>query len=216
MRLLVLGAGGGTGRRLVKQAVEQRHEVTAFVHHRVQKQETGVRYVEGDVRDTELLECAVAGQEAVLDTLGTRRPFVKTTLETDAAIAVIGAMRRHGVRRILAISSIGVGDSIANVNWVYRMLIPVFFRGAIPDKERMEAALRSSGLEWTIVRPAGLIDGAVTGRVGVVRPESRRKVYRIARADVAAFVLQALEDNSYVRETVGLATSSVPGGPHIT
>jgi putative NADH-flavin reductase len=207
MKLLVLGASGGTGRMLVAQAVAQGHEVTALTHHAEQSQQTGVRYVAGDVRDNVLLDSLVAGQDAVFDALGTRRPFLKTTLETDAARATVAAMRRHGVGRLLAVSSIGVGDSIANVNLFYRMLMPLFFRGAIPDKEGMEAEIRSSGLDWTVVRPAGLTNGPVTGGVQIVVPESRRSVHRISRADVAAFMLQQLDERTYVGRTVGIATS---------
>lgn len=207
MKLLVLGAGGGTGRRLVAQAAAVGHEVTAFGHHAGREARAGVRCVSGDVRDQRLVESLVGGQDAVLDALGTRRPWVRTTLETDAARLVIAAMRRDGVRRLLAVSSIGVGDSIANVNAFYRMLMPLFFRGVLPDKEGMEAEVRSSGLDWTIVRPAGLTDGPVTGNVQIVAPESRRSVRRISRADVAAFMLQQLDDQAYVGRAVGIATS---------
>jgi hypothetical protein len=115
-------------------------------------------------------------------------------------------MRLHGVRRLIAVSSLGVGDSIANVPLLYRALMPIFFRGAIPDKEGMEAELRGSGLDWTIVRPAGLTDGPATRRVDIITPQSRRHVRRIARADVAAFILQNLDDPSFIHKTVGIAT----------
>jgi putative NADH-flavin reductase len=207
MKLLVLGAGGGTGRVLVAQAVALRHEVTAFGHRAGQDAQAGVRYVSGDVRDEHLVESLTGGQDAVLDALGTRRPWVRTTLETDASRLVIAAMRRDGVRRLLAVSSIGVGDSIANVNAFYRMLMPLFFRGVLPDKEGMEAEVRSSGLDWTIVRPAGLTNGPLTGSVEIVSPESGRSVRRISRADVAAFMLREVEVEAYVGRTVGIATS---------
>ena len=98
-------------------------------------------------------------------------------------------MQRHGVRRLVAVSSLGVGDSIANVPPFFRALIPIFFRGAMPDKEGMESQLRSSTLDWTIVRPAGLTDGPATKTVQIVTPQSRRHVRGISRADVAAFIL---------------------------
>jgi putative NADH-flavin reductase len=191
MNLLVVGANGKTGRVLV-------HEPTQAIHC--------ARILHGDARDPQLLELAIAGQNAIIDTIGTRQPFLKTTLETDAARLLIGGMRRHGLRRIVAISSVGVGDSIANVPVLYRALMPIFFRGAIPDKEGMEAQLRQSDLDWTIVRPAGLTDGPRTNSVRIITPVSGRHVRRIARADVADFILNHLTDTDLYRETVGIAT----------
>jgi putative NADH-flavin reductase len=164
------------------------------------------RILQGDARDASLLDSAVSGQQAVIDTVGTRKPFLKTTLETDVARQLIAAMQRHSVRRVIGVSSIGVGDSILNMPALYRPLIPTFFRGAMPDKAGMEAELRSSGLDWTIVRPAGLTDGPLTNAVQIVTPESRRHVRRISRADVAAFILQHVTDPGLFHAVVGIAT----------
>jgi uncharacterized protein YbjT (DUF2867 family) len=164
------------------------------------------RVVQGDARDREVLESAIAGQHVVIDTIGTRRPFLRTTLETEVAGLLVTGMRRHHIRRIIAVSSLGVGDSIVNVPLLYRALMPIFFRGAIPDKEGMEDQLRHSGLDWTIVRPAGLTDGPQTGSVELVTPASHRHVRRIAREDVAVFILKHLTDVDLFQTTVGIAT----------
>ena len=206
LNLLIVGANGKTGQALVHQATALGHNVTALVHHPSAHPLQGARTLLGDARDPQLLDSAVAGQDAIIDTVGTRKPFLKTTLETEIARDLIAAMRRHNVRRIVAVSSLGVGDSIANVNILFRALIPIFFRGAIPDKEGMEAQLRQSSLDWTIVRPAGLTDGPETHSVQIITPESRRHVRRISRADVAAFILHHLGDAALFQQTVGIAT----------
>jgi putative NADH-flavin reductase len=206
MNLLIVGANGKTGRALVRLACELGHSVTALVHHKPTQPMQCARILQGDVRDPQLLESAIVGQQVIIDTIGTRRPFLKTTLETDAARQLIDAMRRHSIRRIVAVSSIGVGDSIANVPGLYRVLMPIFFRGAIPDKEGMEAQLRQSDIDWTIVRPAGLTDGPQTNAAQIITPASRRRVRRIARADVAEFILTHLTDAHLYQKTVGLAT----------
>ena len=206
MNLLIVGANGKTGRALVQQACALGHNVTALVHHAPKQPMYCARIIEGDARNPQLLDSAIATQHAVIDTIGTRKPFLKTTLETVAARHLIAAMRRHGLRRIIAVSSIGVGDSIANTPALYRTLMPIFFRGAIPDKEGMEFELRQSNLDWTIVRPAGLTDGPQTNAVQIVTPESHRHVRRISRADVAAFILSHLADAALSQRTVGIAT----------
>jgi putative NADH-flavin reductase len=206
MNLLVVGANGKTGRALVGLACERGHVVTALAHHQPTQPLHCARLVEGDARKKEVLESAVAGQDAIIDTIGTRKPFLRTTLETDVASCLIASMRRHHVRRIVAVSSIGVGDSIVNVPLLYRLLMPIFFRGAIPDKEGMEARFSHSDLDWTIIRPAGLTDGSRTDSVQLVTPSSRLHVRRIARADVAEFILNHLGDRDLFRRTVGIAT----------
>lgn len=205
MNILIIGANGKTGRALVLQACDRGHRVTAFAHHPPKRSMVCARVVCGDARDRHLILAAVAGQDAVIDTVGTRRPFLKTALETDVAQNLVVAMQRQNVRRIIAISSLGVGDSVANVPLLYRALMPIFFRGALPDKEGMESQIRSSGLDWTIVRPAGLTDGSSTGIIKIVEPQTGH-VRRIARADVAAFILNHLAGSDLVNKTVGIAT----------
>jgi len=206
LNILIVGANGKTGRALVHQACELGHHVTALVHHPPKDPLHCARILHGDAGDPQFLDSAVATQHAVIDTVGTRKPFLKTTLETNVARNLISAMRLHNVRRLVAVSSLGVGDSIVNVPPLYRALMPLFFRGAIPDKEGMEAELRSSNLDWTIVRPAGLTDGPATHAVQIITPESRCQVRRIPRADVAAFILQHLAGDTLLRKTVGIAT----------
>jgi putative NADH-flavin reductase len=206
MNILIVGANGKTGQALVRLACDRGHVVTALVHHRPNLPMRCARVVQGDACDQEVLESAIAGQHVVIDTVGTRRPFLRTTLETDVAGFLVASMRRHNIRRIIAVSSLGVGDSILNVPLLYRALMPIFFRGAIPDKEGMEAQLNHSDLDWTIIRPAGLTDGPLTDSVQLVTPASRRHVRRIAREDVAAFILNHLADVDLVRTTVGIAT----------
>jgi putative NADH-flavin reductase len=206
MNVLIVGANGKTGQALVRLAYDRGHVVTALVHHRPKQPMSFARVVQGDARDRKILESALAGQHVVIDTIGTRRPFLRTTLETDVAGLLIDGMRRNHIRRIIAVSSIGAGDSIVNVPLFYRVLMPLFFRGAIPDKEGMEAQLSHSDLDWTIIRPAGLTDGPQTDSVQIVTPASRRHVRRIAREDVATFILNHLTDVDLFQATVGIAT----------
>ena len=202
MRILVVGAAGKTGRNIVQQAVARDHTVTGVAHRTPRLSLPRViRLFVGDSRDPALLDEAVSGQDAVVDTIGTRRPFRATTLETDTAHALLAAMERHEVRRIAAVSSLGVGDSLCHVNWVFRVLIPLFFRGVMPDKEGMEAALRASDREWLIVRPSGLTDRPATQRVRVLSPSSSEHGFQISRADVAAYILNALEASDPLRRT---------------
>lgn len=208
MRILIVGAAGKTGRELVRQAIARGHTVTAIAHHTPEPElPPAVRLFIGDARDTVLLDHAVAGQDFVVDAIGTRRPFVATALETDVAHALLAAMERHEVSRIAAISSLGVGTSLSHVNWLFRALIPLFFRGVMPDKQGMEAAFRASGRAWLIVRPSGLTDHPATSNVRVLSPSSSEKGFQVARADVAAYILNALESDDPLRRIDDITTS---------
>lgn len=205
MKLLVIGAGGEMGEAVVEQALARRHEVTAFVHSPKAYKRTGVRIVAGDARDIATMRVAVQGQEAVLDTLGGHLPFLKTTLETDTARNVIDAMQQAGVRRLIVVSTIGEGDSSANVHSYYKHLfMPTLLRGVMKDKAGMEEEVGHSDLDWTIVRPAGLSNGDPKG-IRIVEPETGEKVRFITRSDVAHFLLDQLSNDAYLHQAVGIA-----------
>lgn len=209
MKVLVLGAGGRTGRAVVEQAAAAGHEVTAFVRrvgdHGVP---AGVAVEQGDATDAEAVAAAVAGQDAVIDTIGGRTPYRSgVTLERDAAEAVVAAMRRHGVRRLLVTSSLGVGDSVSNGTVVLRILLRTFLRGSTADKAALERTVEASGLDWTVARPAVLSDGPATGGVRTFDPATGEKAHRIARADLAAWLVAQLGGTDHVHRTVTLATS---------
>lgn len=208
MRILIVGAAGKMGRELVRQAETRGHKVTAISHHLPQPElPAAVRLFIGDARDTALLNQAAPSQDCVVNAIGTRRPFVATTLETDVAHALLAAVARYEVGRVAAISSLGVGTSLRHVSWFFRILIPLFFRGVMPDKEGMEAAVRASERPWLIVRPSGLTDRPATGNVRVLSPSSSEKGFQIARADVAAYILNALESDDPLRRCDDITTT---------
>ena len=208
MKILVIGAAGKTGEAIVKQALATGHTVTAFVHSAKEFEGEGARVVEGDVLDSAAVDAAVAGQEAVLDALGGHTPWKETSLETNAARHVIAAMRTHGVKRLLVISAIGVGGTEELVpSWYEHLIMPTLLRGAMQDKEKMEPVVEASGLEWTLLRPAHLVDGEATGKVQTFELGSGETAHKITRADLAAFMLQLLEDGRYKEQAVNIASS---------
>jgi putative NADH-flavin reductase len=207
MRILIFGATGGTGRELVTQALEQGHEITAFVRSpaKLTLQDARLRLLQGDIRRPDAIRAATPGHDAVLSALGTRS-LRRTTLLSDAAREIVRAMEEHGVRRILWESALGVGETREQLGPLYNwLLIPLLLHHVFADKERQEAILRASALDWTIVRPAALTNGPRTGayRVGV-HACAGRLFPRISRGDVAYFMLEELVQRAHVRESVSL------------
>ena len=208
MKILVIGAAGKTGEVIVTQALKRGHTVTAFVHTAKEFEVPGARVIEGDVLDAAVLNSAIAGQDAVLDALGGHTPWKETTLETNAARNIIKGMHEHGVKRLLVVSAIGVGNTADLVpNWYEHLIMPTLLRGAMHDKEHMEPVVEASGLEWTLVRPGHLVEGDVTGNIRFFEPGSGETAHKITRADVAAFMLDLLANGQYKQQAVNIASN---------
>ena len=165
MNLLVFGSTGGTGRELLRQALDQGHTVAAFARDPAKiadLEHANLRMVRGDVLDPAGVESAMAGQDAVLSTIGAGAE--RTTLREDGTRNIVEAMERTGVKRLICQSSLGVGDSRANLPLFTKyIVVSLFLRHAFADHERQEAVVRQSALDWTIVRPPYLTDGPRTG-----------------------------------------------------
>jgi putative NADH-flavin reductase len=205
MKLIVFGATGGTGQQVVAQALAQGHAVTAFVRHpeAITTQHPSLAILQGDILDREAVRKAITGQDVVLSALGTRNgPAVLP----EGTRNILEAMKEHGVRRSLWVSSFGAGDSVKQMSWLAQnLIVKGFLRQAIQEKEAQERVIMELGLDWIIARPGGLTDGPLTGTYRCITNE-KAKVGRptISRADVADFMLKNLTDDRYVRKAVGL------------
>jgi putative NADH-flavin reductase len=208
MKAIVFGATGGTGREVVRQALDQGHQITAFVRSPdkiVDLEHANLTVVRGDVLDAAAVEAAVPGHEAVFCAIGAGAE--RTTLRQDGTRNVIAAMEQAEISRLICLSSLGVGDSKANISFFTRyVIIGIFLRHAFADHEAQEALVKRSPLDWTIVRPPHLTDGPRTGEYRHGFPITDRKIQgKISRADVADFMIKQLTDASYVHQTPGVS-----------
>ena len=249
MKLLVFGATGGTGRRIVQQALQQGHVVTAFAREpkKIPLTHANLRVVRGDVLNPDSVESAVAGQEAVLSALGVRLPvrafllivvacqiivrtvalpraaalFVEVgvpilaillssrrkTVLSEGTRNIVRAMERAGIKRFVCESSLGVGDSKWKLGVVHNLIaMPLFLRNVLADKEEQERIIADSGLDWVIVRPTALTNGPPRGAYRAGADVGHWFVpSRISRSDVAAFMLEQVTEDDYLRKTPGLS-----------
>ena len=202
MKVLVVGAAGKTGRAVVEQALAAGHDVTALVHSDGGDNIPGAAVRVGDARDPQTMESAVKGQDTVIDTVGGKTPFKRTSLETSVAASIVAAMKHQGARRLVVTSSIGVGDSITNTTFPGKIFVATFLRGSTRDKAGMESAVSGSGLDWIITRPGALNDKPVTGDVRVLSADGRDRARSLTRADLAAFLVAQLTNDDYLRKTI--------------
>lgn len=195
MKILVLGATGGTGRLIVGEAVAKGHDVVALVRSKASAAGlAGAELVEGDARDEAALSRAIAGCDGVVSSLGTAiSPFREVTLLSTATRALVSVMARQHVGRLVCITGMGAGDSRGHGGLLYdRLFQPLLLRKVYEDKDRQEDIIRASALDWIIVRPTLLNDEPARGRIRALTDLSGVHGGRIARADVADFVVRQL------------------------
>jgi putative NADH-flavin reductase len=210
MRIVVFGASGGTGRELVRQGVAQRHEVTAFARNPQSVADlAGIRIAAGDARDAEAVEAAVQGQEAVLSALGSHSLRDRTLLPESMA-GILAAMRRHGVRRLIVLGAAGAWPGASSkVSVVGKLLVGLLrltlLRRAFEAQRAMQELIHRSDVDWTIVQPPFLMNSPGRGVYRVDGDGLPPRGMRIARADVAAFMLAQLGGAKWVRQSPFLA-----------
>jgi nucleoside-diphosphate-sugar epimerase len=206
MRLAVIGASRGVGLACVRAARSAGHEVTALQRSAVEHAEAGVRYVVGDATREEIARAAIGGCEAVIVALGVKPGggAAERDVCSRGTRAAIEAMRSEGVRRLVVVTSYGVGPTRSRSPFPFNVFAATILRGIMADKEAQERDVRMSSTLWTIVQPLGLTDAPATGAPLVAADGSRRST-RVPRDDVARVCVEAVESGSYVRETVAVS-----------
>lgn len=202
MRLLVFGASGQTGRELLRQALERKHAVTAFVRDptRLGAGAGQVRIVAGNVRDAAAVASVMPDHDAVVSALGVGIPFKHDPDVIEGVRHIVQAAERWGVRRLVYVSFIGVRESRGAVGFVLRYIAPIPLRHEIADHEAKEALVRASSLDWTLVRPPKLTTGPLTARYRSGETIATWKpLPTLSRADLAHFLLEELANPTYVR-----------------
>lgn len=207
MKIVVFGATGIVGKAVVSEALNVGHEVTVLTRdvRKVTIRHERLHVVEGNVMDRNTVRSVLERQEAVVHTLGIggKGDGRLTTFVSEANKTIMEEMERTGVRRLVAISVIGAGDSQAFLPWVYRKIVlPLFmkwFQAIIDDKNRMEPMIRKSGLDWTIVRCTTVKDSPATGKVNATVDGTGVK-FSISATDMATFVVSQLTDGRFLKQ----------------
>jgi uncharacterized protein YbjT (DUF2867 family) len=199
-RLLLLGATGGTGRHVLEQALARGHRITAFVRAPEKlSPHGGLTVVRGDPRDAAALAAAAAEHDVMISALGPRTRHDEALMPA-CVDSLVTASRDADVRRVLLVSSALLFPGTGLAGAVFRWLL----RGSLRGAREAEHRLMRSGLDWTIARPVRLTDSPGSGAYRVETARLPPKPRPIARADVARFLLDALESRARTGAIVGL------------
>ncbi len=204
--VLVIGASRGVGRATVERALAGGHHVRAMARSVERGGEvTNLERVPGDALSPRDVRGALAGMDAVIQTLGVaatpaallRRP----TLFSKATRVLVDAMTEAGVRRLICLTGFGAGDSRNQGGCLYDLGFNLFLGRVYDDKNVQEHLVRNSGLDWTIARPVILTDRPATGAYRAVLDPGQWRGGFISRADVADFLVRQIDSDDYLHKT---------------
>src|SRR5437867_6811529 len=200
MKLFVMGATGRTGQEVVQQALARDHHVTAFVRspENTRLKNERLTVLKGNAMDENELFRAMQNHDAVVSTLGPREVFKPSSMLHDSALATTRAMNRSGVKRLVVLSAAAHFPGIPN------RIVSFILRNHMRDSLAMEKVVQDSGLDWTIARPPRLTQeqyATYRSREGA----APRRGFSISRKAVAAFMLDAIEQEKYFQKIAGIA-----------
>lgn len=214
MKILVLGATGRTGRLVVEEALRRGMEVSAIARDPKKLEEYKIRIIPGTPYDHATVEKAMSGCSAVINTLNVSRksdnPWAPLTAPKDlisrSAANAVKAMEKHGVKRIVALSTIGAGRSWKKSPLVLRMFVSMSnLKFAFKDHGRQEEVLESSSMDYTICR-APMLSNESAGLRVVATPEGVKPAgMHLSRGSAARFFLDIIEDKEHMRDVVHIA-----------
>jgi uncharacterized protein YbjT (DUF2867 family) len=206
--VLIVGASRGVGLETVRCALAAGHRVRALARGAasIPLDRPELEKIAGDALDHATVSQALQGVEAVIQTLGAPKDLGAllwgTTLFSAATRILVDAMRAQGVRRLVAVTGLGAGDSRGHGGLLYDAIaFPLVLKRVYDDKDVQERMIRASGLDWTIVRPGLLTGGAATGRARALTDPKDWRMGSVTRADVADFLVREGFERRFVGKT---------------
>ncbi|MBK9580377.1 MAG: NAD(P)H-binding protein [Saprospiraceae bacterium] len=212
MKVVIFGATGFSGKAILKEALAKDYQVTILVRNTkaVNVQHKNLTIVEGNVLDNREVNKVLQNQDAVIQCLGVngKGDGKPTTFVSDANKIIMDEMSKSNVKRLIAMSIAGSGNSINFVPWIVKKIaLPYFMKWLqvlIDDKNRMEPMIMKTQLDWTIVRCAGILDKPAKGKVNDTLTGKGLK-FSITLPDMAKFMVAQLEEKKYIKQTPSIS-----------
>jgi uncharacterized protein YbjT (DUF2867 family) len=206
MRMIVFGATGATGRELLAAALAENHYVRAFTRRPDSLSDLAGRIdvAEGDVLEPSSVQRALDGIEVVFSTLTTGGNLGETTLLSEGTKNILAGMEAVKLRRFLVVTSSLVALT-GEEPWYVRHVVRMILRHVVEDQQRVEAVVKASSLDWTILRPPRLIDDDARGTYRIAREARIQGGTELAHADLVRFMLKEALERQHLHTCVHLA-----------
>jgi putative NADH-flavin reductase len=207
MKVIIFGATGFSGQAILAEAIKQGHEVTVLVRDssKVKIKHNNLRIVEGNVLDSQKVAFVIQNQEAVIQCLGVggKGDGKPTTFISDATKIIVDEMQKQNIKRLIALSNVGAGNSIAFQPWFFTKIILTYFmkwlKVIIDDKNRMEPIIMNSNLNWTIVRCPNIVDKPAKGKYNATLDGKGLKL-SITLDDLSKFMVGQLKETTFNKQ----------------
>jgi uncharacterized protein YbjT (DUF2867 family) len=207
MKLVVLGANGGTGQHVLRAALADGMTVTAVVRSdskRPKIQHPNLKTVVGDPCDPAFLKTILRGQDALISTLGGPAPTkAATSVYYRSADAIVEAAWDTGLRRVLVTSTALLFPEQTMLGTLLRYLVPNVVRSA----DRMEKVLKNSGLTWTAAR-AGFLNDACEPTYRAAKGALPKDGTVVPRLALARFLVDAVNNPETNCAAYGISQAS--------
>lgn len=207
MKVTIFGATGFSGKAILAEALNQGHEVTILVRDasKVPIKHKNLTIIEGNVLDPQTVASILHHQEAVIQCLGVggKGDGKPTTFISDATKIIVDEMQNQKIKRLIAMSNVGAGNSIAFQPWVFtKIILPYFMKWLkfiIKDKNRMEPIIMNSNLDWTIVRCPNIVDKPAKGTCNATLDGKGLKL-SITLPDLTKFMVDQLKQTAFIKQ----------------
>lgn len=204
MKIIIFGATGQTGLKLVDMTLNNGHEITAFVRNKdkIKIKNDRLNIIVGSVLDNKQVNDAIKGQDAVISCLG-GDDNKKSTILTNMIKTIVDAMKKNNVQRIAYIATAGIENEIPGI--FAKLIVSLLFKNVINDHKGAANYIRTSGLDYTIARPLSLVDSEDSQLYRTAENGVPKGGRNISRKDLAHFLLDSIENKKYVNESIGLS-----------
>lgn len=207
MKVILFGATGFSGKGILAEALKHGHEITILVRDasKVQIKHKKLTIIEGNVLDPLTVASALHHQEAVIQCLGVggKGDGKPTTFISDATKVIVNEMQKQNIKRLVAMSNVGAGNSISFQPWVFtKIILPYFMKWLkviIEDKNRMEPIIMNSNLDWTIVRCPNIVDKSAKGTCNATLDGKGLKL-SITLPDLSKFMIEQLTQKVFIKQ----------------
>lgn len=212
MNVVIFGATGFSGKEILRQALAEKHHVTALVRNAVAVpfRDTNLTIVEGNVMHRKVVHEILSGQDAVIQCLGIggKGNGKSSIFLSEATALIVEEMQKQSVKRLIAMSNVGAGNSVSFQPWIFRRIIlPYFMRwlhAIIEDKNRMEPMIMNSNLDWTIVRCPNITDKPAHKNI-LATLDGKGLGLSITNQDTASFIVRQLSDRTFSRQAPSIS-----------
>ncbi len=214
MKILLLGATGRTGKQIIEEAIKRGHKISAIARDPEKLKNYEIEITQGTPYDYETLEKAIKGCDAVINTLNVSRtsdgPWASLRSPKDmiskSASNAVKAMEANGIKRFVALSTIGAGRSWKTIPGILKLIVSISnLRYAFQDHGKQEEILEGSSLDYTICR-APMLSSEINNTGAIAVPEGETPANKfLSRNSAAEFFLTIIENNEHIRETVSFS-----------